>query len=813
MSDNVLPLPRPNLDAAKQLFGEGVSGVSEYRDAEGALAFLLVRHAEPPKLRCARRTGGAWAAGDLPAVCPLYNLPALVRSAPSDEVWLASTEEMADTLTRLGRLCTVIPGAKTDVSPLADRNLVFWPHWSAAAHRAAVAAGKRLCKLARTVEHVSMRVDPPDVWIAEHPAARLADLEAFETENWKPKLKAAGQRDAKAAKKPAEKKIAAPIAATPEPEPTPEPESDATITEAADGSTLIETEHSSFMVNGRGVYLIAYGKRGEQQVVRICSELRVLAKTRMASSRGWGLLLEWRDPDGRRKQWAMPRQMLEGDTAALRRELADAGLEFGAAKKGKDRFEEFISSWPVKARARCTDRVGWCGGCYAMGDRVLGAPDGDERVVYQSDTTCRPAFGQAGRLKDWRQHVARLCDGNSRLMFAVSAAFAGPLVAFAGNGGDSGGFNLRGPSSCGKTSALLAAASVWGGKDYLRQWRTTVNGLEALAAAHNDGLLVLDELAQVRPDEAGTNAYLLANGQGKTRMDKSLNPRPPPTWRLLFLSAGELSLADHMLAAGQKAKAGQELRLADLPADAGQGMGCVEALNGCADSGELVNRIRDASSRYFGTAGVEWLEWLVRQGDLKDRVDKGIARFLADTAAMSAENRGQLERVARRFGLVAVAGELATEAGITGWSRWSAWQAVITCFKAWYAAQGSICEDEETKLLEHVRAWIERNSQTRFGCLDTDENKERVIDRVGFRRNLGGGAFEADRYEWLVFRSAWRRDLLQGIDPQWAEQILLARGWLVPDRKGAPTIAIRSPIGIQRFYVLGPKVFQEDTDA
>jgi uncharacterized protein (DUF927 family) len=49
-------------------------------------------------------------------------------------------------------------------------------------------------------------------------------------------------------------------------------------------------------------------------------------------------------------------------------------------------------------------------------------------------------------------------------------------------GEDSGGFHLRGASSSGKTTALNAAASVWGDPDnYTRLWRSTVNGLEGLA--------------------------------------------------------------------------------------------------------------------------------------------------------------------------------------------------------------------------------------------------------------------------------------------------------------------------------------------
>ena len=37
-------------------------------------------------------------------------------------------------------------------------------------------------------------------------------------------------------------------------------------------------------------------------------------------------------------------------------------------------------------------------------------------------------FKKRGTLKDWRKHVAALCVGNSRLIFALSIAFAAPML-------------------------------------------------------------------------------------------------------------------------------------------------------------------------------------------------------------------------------------------------------------------------------------------------------------------------------------------------------------------------------------------------
>ena len=177
-----------------------------------------------------------------------------------------------------------------------------------------------------------------------------------------------------------------------------------------------------------------------------------------------------------------------------------------------------------------------------------------------------------------RRSVAAPAAGNSRLVFALCCAFAGPLLRLAGM--ESGGIHLRGNSSQGKTTALKVAASVWGRPSYMQRWRTTDNALEATAVQHCDGLLILDEFGQLDPRVAGECAYMLANDQEKGRATRSGLTRKRRTWRLLFLSSGEVSLADHMAEAGKRTRAGMEVRMLDVPLDAGAGMGGIEALHG-----------------------------------------------------------------------------------------------------------------------------------------------------------------------------------------------------------------------------------------
>ena len=107
------------------------------------------------------------------------------------------------------------------------------------------------------------------------------------------------------------------------------------------------------------------------------------------------------------------------------------------------------------------------------------------------------------------EEIAAKCVGNSRLVLAVSAAFAAPLLPLVN--AESGGLHLVGTSSIGKTTTLLVAASVMSNERYIQQWRATSNGLESVAANYNHALLPLDEIAQADPKDIGEAVYLLSN--------------------------------------------------------------------------------------------------------------------------------------------------------------------------------------------------------------------------------------------------------------------------------------------------------------
>jgi hypothetical protein len=268
---------------------------------------------------------------------------------------------------------------------------------------------------------------------------------------------------------------------------------------------------------------------GQYNWVWVCSLLEPLAHSRDRDNRNWGRLLEVVDGDGKRHVWAMPAVIgpTVGDGVEFRRELVHRGLRIAAGGKARTRLSDFITVWDPKRKVRCVTSVGWSGDAFVMPDKTYG---GGEETILQTEGVA-PQFATAGTLAGWRDDIASKCVGNSRLTFAVSGAFAGPLLKLAGE--ESGGVNYVGPSSIGKSTALHASRSAWGVP--LGSWRTTDNGAEAIAAGASDTFLNLDELGQADPKVIAAVSYMLGNQRGKARMSRNATAKAMLQWRVLFL--------------------------------------------------------------------------------------------------------------------------------------------------------------------------------------------------------------------------------------------------------------------------------------
>ena len=585
-----------------------------------------------------------------------------------------------------------------------------------------------------------------------------------------------------------------------------------------------------FTVDDAGVWHRGIDQDGKAKAPEwVCSRLDVEALTRDQDGGGWGYLLTFADPLGKVKTWAMPARMLSGDGGEYRAALLGMGLRVAPSPRARNLLTQYVQTRQPAEFASCTDRIGWHGRAFVLPRETIG--DGAERIVFQSDGQIENTFTVKGTPEAWRERVAARCVGNSRLAFAVACAFAGPLLRPAGV--ESGGFHYRGDSSSGKTTALKVAASVYGGAGYMQRWRTTDNALEAIAAQHSDCLLILDELSQVDPKTAGECAYMLANEQGKARATRTGTPRARQTWRLLFLSAGELGLSDHMAEGMKRIKVGQETRMADIPADAGAGMGAFENLHGHEGGSAFARHATGQAASVYGAPGRAWLEWLTRNADtLKARIREASAALAGQIVPEAAS--GQVERVGARFALVGAAGELATAAGLTGWPKGESERAARACFESWLAARGGIGNGEVVAMLRQVQRFMVNHGEAKFTywhraaddhagktllrvgvrcMLDQDGNEVRTNSRhsAEFGDRMPPALGEGVAFNYYILAEPFQSEVCQGFDHKAVARVLQEHGCLIVKEPGRYSIKTKLPgIGPARCYCITPALFGLD---
>jgi uncharacterized protein (DUF927 family) len=495
------------------------------------------------------------------------------------------------------------------------------------------------------------------------------------------------------------------------------------------------------------------GKEAAAKRQRICGPFQVLAEARDARACAWSLRLRWLDSDGVAHEETIARELALGEGAELARILVRRGLWVAPDDARRKKLVAYLATVKVAGRARSVERVGWHGPAFVLPDETFGEAAAGERAYLALDL--EHAFRVRGSLDEWQREVASHAQGNSRLSFALSCAFAAPLLGRLGM--ESGGFHFFGQSSKGKTTCIEAAGSVWGGPVYRETWRATANGLEAVALSHCDCLLILDEQGQALPREAGEVAYLLANGMDKVRAQKTLEGRPRRRWQTLFLSTGEVTLADKMREEGRSPKAGQDVRMVDIPVNPEGLDRAFESWEGFPSSKALADHLRVTTRRTFGAAIRVFLDRLCRlpETELLDLERRKVA-WARHHLPRGADS--QVGRVVDRFAVVALAGELASEWGVVPWRPGNAEWAAEVCLRAWLVQRGGTRAGEHERGLAAVLGFIARNGSSRFA--DWDNQRERVSNGAGFRRRDG-----KDRMDYLFHTEGWK-DACEGFGPR-----------------------------------------------
>jgi len=465
---------------------------------------------------------------------------------------------------------------------------------------------------------------------------------------------------------------------------------------------------SSFFLEPDGLYT-----QGDERDVRLTwTPFRVISRARTPDGRGWAFIIEVENLDGEVSEVPVTSVELLGKGSAGLKHLADAGLE--VCPGAEDTVVSFIRASRPRQRDLLVQSGGWVEGrpLYVTPKKVLGNP-GDERILYrpEANSPTEASMVARGTLVDWRENVAALAKGNPLLIFCLAASFTGILLRLLGL--DGGGFHFFGRSSRGKTTLLQIGSSVHGcgsdpgsrGASYVRRWNITGNAVEALGAAHNDGVLVLDEIGTFAGPDIDALIYNLTGGQGKVAMTSKRALRTQRTWLCSILSSGEVSYLAKASASGRQIMAGQLIRMIDIAI----GDSPFHNTKGMSPA-DFANTIKKACSTYYGTAGSAFIEDLIGfLADDADEVRDALGQALEDFTEKLTPKGLQPEqaRAIRRFALVLLAGELAIQFGVLPFEDAEILEAVTFARDSWLSAFDNISDVERG--IQALQNFIIRN--------------------------------------------------------------------------------------------------------
>lgn len=558
------------------------------------------------------------------------------------------------------------------------------------------------------------------------------------------------------------------------------------------------TVPEGFKLNNKGLFC-----HKKKEIVKISEPIKVIATTKEAEEENAGRLIEFTDRAGKKKVTQIFDSWFTKDGAKLQEALYKNGFNMQTTTFARQALMQYLNDSKATRNIIYTKKSGWHGKAFLTANSTIG--ETEDEIIHTP--LAEPAqVEQKGTLQEWQDSISVMCSNNSKLMLALSAAFASTILTPCKREG----FFLHffGRSSQGKTTMLDTAASIFGSHQFTRTWRMTDNGLEGIAMAYNDLCLFLDEISECDPYKVGAMAYMLVNGTGKTRATTTGAARKSYRWRLGGISTGEERLADVMKSIGKQPKAGQLMRILSIPGIAEcSSYGLFEDIHGFTTAAEFSNHLKVSAEAYHGTAFKSFIEKATEDytklQNFSTELTKEIReKYLPQNAS------GQDIRAFNTFAFCAFAGELATKYGITKWDKNAPTEAAMQNYMAWLEDKGGVGNLEDLQSMAKIQAFFEKYEASRFQLIDFDGSP--IYDRPPYER-AGFRAYRQDGSRvFYVFPKYFDEVIASGLDAKFMKQTLKKKEILeVNSNEDRFTKRIRVRNKLMRFYVINDKIFGE----
>ncbi len=266
-------------------------------------------------------------------------------------------------------------------------------------------------------------------------------------------------------------------------------------------------------------------------------------------------------------------------------------------------------------------------------------------------------IGQSkGKKEEWLKAIL-IAKKYPLVLMQVAAALAAPLLRLLKV--DAAIVHIFGDSTLGKTTCIIGALSFFGNSNpdcYFGSWESTNVGLENRAYALNDMPLPIDDSSQTPyPELIEKCCYMLANGCGRARGDRSGRLLPVRRFRNLTISNGETFLLN------ENSKTGQTVRVIQIK----------EAPWGSSpEAGRDISNVNRIIKENYGFVGMDYLQRLVDVSNSDEELSSLKARhnILSEKLKQGVSNKLVLRTipVISALGIaLGIVNQIAPELGIT----------------------------------------------------------------------------------------------------------------------------------------------------
>ena len=346
-----------------------------------------------------------------------------------------------------------------------------------------------------------------------------------------------------------------------------------------------------------------------------------------------------------------------GSKDEFRKYLAMQGVAVLSVADLMEYTMQWVNELQLKSEAEEARRqFGWSddhesfavGGSLVFKDRVeINAPSGATVGLF-------PYFVPKGTLEGWKETMKFYNrEGMEPHQFMVGLSFGAVLMEFQPI--NAAAFHIYSKESgLGKTTGMLAGASIWGDPDQLMMHeRDTINSKMNRAEVYKNIVGYMDELTNTKPQDLSDWAYQLPSGMQRNRMGAKANTervRGKP-WKTLFGTTGNTSMIER-IALYKALPQAEAQRILEHRAERVQ----------FATKAETDRFAADIKKNY-GYAGIIFVQYVMNHLDAVLQLTDAVQAKIDRAAGLTAENRFWSALVSRTItGLM-----VSKKAGLLDW--------------------------------------------------------------------------------------------------------------------------------------------------